>query len=770
MTSPSHRSNSPAPDSRVPVLLMVALAVWVTGFLFAFFRQTLPNNPQFSRRDIWLDLADQLLGGSRSLTAGTPALWTIEGLNDRLPLIACGSLLFGGAWLMGSALILFLKRLPGWWPHSFFSRSEEGVLQAGIGLALLSTWTLLIGLCGSLSVISLSAPTVVSAAILLFFRFTKQPVKASGGLDERETDLTPIAAPRWSLLQKLILYGLLLPFSVYLLAGSLTPSSDFDVREYHLQGPKEWFQAGHIYFLRHNVYTSFPFLTEMISLAGMIVAGDPWRGSLVGQFVLATYALLTSLTVFCIARRLAGNTAGLVGSLLHLTTPWTLRISIIALVEGALTFYVAASALLLICVLYGKIRLASQRGVWCVAGILSGSAMACKYTGLISVILPATVLLMFSQFRALQSPDSPPGTTVRKLILTNILIFGSGVLLIMGPWFYRNFMDTGNPVYPLADALFQSPEWNQEIAVRWKPAHSASEHSLTRIPQHLLDVALRNDWSSGILFALLVPATFLLRRGSATTVLGLLIIWQFAAWWAFTHRIDRFWVPAIPLVAAFSSLAWTLDQGKAWKAFLAASITVATLFNLQFCRLPLVGFHSRLMPLAEAEQQVIRGDFQMLNERLPENAKVLMVGEAEVFDARFDLVYNTVFDDSIFEQLAGVRSGSPSEPDFPQLRAVSEIKQSLREEQITHVLVNWNEILRYRLPGSYGYTPWLQPRRFEELQKLGILRNETRLSWRKWDDMSDQEQQVVESWEGFELLRPSPGTFSTIMLYEVTQD
>ncbi len=78
---------------------------------------------------------------------------------------------------MGSAVILSLKRLPGWWPLSFFTRSEEYILQAGIGLALLSTWTLLIGLCGSLSVISLSAPAFVAAAIVLFFQFSKQPLR-----------------------------------------------------------------------------------------------------------------------------------------------------------------------------------------------------------------------------------------------------------------------------------------------------------------------------------------------------------------------------------------------------------------------------------------------------------------------------------------------------------------------------------------------------------------------------------------------------------------
>jgi hypothetical protein len=55
------------------------------------------------------------------------------------------------------------------------------------------------------------------------------------------------------------------PFLLLMLFGAMTPSIDFDVKEYHLQGPKEFFQAGRIGFLEHNVYTSFPFLTEMLS-------------------------------------------------------------------------------------------------------------------------------------------------------------------------------------------------------------------------------------------------------------------------------------------------------------------------------------------------------------------------------------------------------------------------------------------------------------------------------------------------------------------------
>ena len=36
------------------------------------------------------------------------------------------------------------------------------------------------------------------------------------------------------------------PFVVVMILGSMLPSIDFDVLEYHLQGPKEYYQAGHI--------------------------------------------------------------------------------------------------------------------------------------------------------------------------------------------------------------------------------------------------------------------------------------------------------------------------------------------------------------------------------------------------------------------------------------------------------------------------------------------------------------------------------------------
>ena len=64
--------------------------------------------------------------------------------------------------------------------------------------------------------------------------------------------------------------------------GAMLPTVDFDAIEYHLQGPKEYYRAGRIAFLPHNVYTSMPFSIEMLHLLGMEVVGDWWLGALVG--------------------------------------------------------------------------------------------------------------------------------------------------------------------------------------------------------------------------------------------------------------------------------------------------------------------------------------------------------------------------------------------------------------------------------------------------------------------------------------------------------
>jgi hypothetical protein len=178
--------------------------------------------------------------------------------------------------------------------------------------------------------------------------------------------------------------------------------------------------------------------------------------------------------------------------------------------------------------------------------------------------------------------------------------------------------------------------------------------------------------------------------------------------------------------------------------------------------LALVGFHAGLMDLEGARELVIRSDLRVMNEQLPAGAKVLMVGEAEVFDARFALLYNTVFDESVFEELTASASAGAA----GSVAAAEEVRERLRGAGVTHVLVNWREVLRYRLPGSYGYAEYVQPERFEELREGGVLGAARVLGQSSWSGLGETERRVVQQWRGWQRLVRGD-VWETVRLYEV---
>jgi hypothetical protein len=74
----------------------------------------------------------------------------------------------------------------------------------------------------------------------------------------------------------------------------------------------------------------------------------------------------------------------------------------------------------------------------------------------------------------------------------------------------------------------------------------------------------------------------------------------------------------------------------------------------------------------------------------------------------------------LFQQWTGADRESLHDPDIPLL-SEQEIRENLGRRGITHVFVNWLEILRYREPGSYGFTEYVTPARIKQLIDLGFL-------------------------------------------------
>lgn len=714
---------SPTETNRWPTALLAA--AWLALIVVAYFRVPIdaPPGPRFN---LWVYVPDLVDPPARPAAAGH-AGWSY--LPQRFDLLATAAAILVAAWFTGR-LILRIVPLP-----RGALAIERAAFAFGIGLAALSLATLAAGLAGTLSRPLLAglmtAAVCTEAALNVAAR--RRPAPHTVNRDQPPRD-----PPQCRALSKTAVgwFAACLPFVVAMLLGSLLPSTDFDVNEYHFEGPKEFFQAGRITFLAHNVYTSFPFGTEMLTLLAMVLRDDWYRGALAGKCVLMALAPLTALALFAAGRRAFCVASGRFAALLYLASPWTYRISTIAYAEGGVCFYLSAT--LLAVLVAADAADDKTRPAWRSAllpGLLAGAALACKYPALVSVVAPLGIAVgaLACRCRTAHIPaatatllDTPRDRPNVRLLASSGWGFALGVLLAVGPWLVKNTIETGNPVYPLAYRLLGGRDWNAALEARWQRAHSPSTYAPSSLAALAADVAYRSFWVSPLLFGL-APLALVRRAPRRRAVwLAAYVGWLFISCWLFTHRLDRFWVPLLPVAALLAGGGaawwWTAFRGRwARGAFVLAG---APLLLFQFELMTGVGawcgYNDYLRDLDEAGQVaafVTAPEIVHLNEQLPSGAKVLAVGDAEMFFARFPVVYNTVFDRSIFEDWCSARPGDPAAP----LRDPAAIRATLAANGITHVYVNWLEVLRYRSPGNYGYSAFVAPERFAELQRAGLL-------------------------------------------------
>lgn len=691
--------NRPPATRLEPIFAVIALG-WLVAFLLFFYSFDLPNDPSaLTRFDFWL-LLPQLLPPP-PVNNGAPYGW--QNLPQRFDLMLVAGVILTGAWGSGH-LLLRTIRVP-LEKHC----AERTAFAFGLGIAAVSLVTLGLGLAGLMNRWLFAALLAAAIAGECVLRWRDRVRPSSNNSPDDAGNI------RW------ICIAAVSPFVLLMLLGAMLPPTDFDVRAYHLVGPKEYFQGGKISFLEHNVYTNFPFLTEMMHLLAMVLRDDWYRGALAGQLVIALFAPLTAVALYAAGRRALSPAAGWIAATVFLTTPWVYRISIIAYSEGGLTFYLFASVL---AVMIGFDRLRATntdsnphaiQSVFLIAGLLAGSGMACKYTGLVQVVIPIGFAVLAGP---LMVRPAPPNRT--RVAVSITIVFAIGVAASIGPWLLKNVAETGNPVYPLGYSVFGGRDLDEALVAQWNNVHGSRSDRLSRIGFWIVDVIARNDWLSPLLYGLAVFSCLVAACRRLVVTLWVYAAYLFVAWWALTHQIDRFWVPMIPVVALLAGIGACWSRASIWRWGSGVLMALAIWFNLGFVTTALCGYNAYLSDLKAAQESVENPGFAYLNRTLPEGSKVLVVGDGDVFDARVPIVYNTVFDRSTFQVWCAAKQPGVPEDELP-LREAAEIRQRFTEAGITHLYVNWQWILTYRQPGNYGFTAFVSPHRFVELQKMGIL-------------------------------------------------
>ena len=683
-------TNSRPLDSRLGIALAV-IAFLELAWLGWFLVVPLPNAPKlpnvvFRRGLLLLDTFPHVVSGISLRQSMLGHILTelshVENLPQRLPIVLAAALIGAAAIGLGDALAGLLRiRSRLRWP-------ERIALEYGLGAAPLGALTLIVGRLGWLDPWFIRLALAALASIPLVEHGVRR-IKPRVGA-EREPPAPRRAADPLAWLFLL----LVTPFVAVTLLGAMQPATDFDVLEYHLQGPKEYYQAGRIAFLPHNVYTNMPFDAEMLHLLGMSVMDDWWWGAFAGQLLVALFGPATAVLVYATAARLSPR-AGWLAVLAYLSTPWIYRMGITAYVEGPLCFYHIA---LIWAWLAGPSTHEGRTGrSWGLLGLLAGGAMGCKYTALVSAVIPFGVLAIVD--------------AARRRSLRPLLTFSLGWAVVMAPWLIKNVLDTGDPVYPLGYRVFHGRYWDDAMEAKWQAVHGPRPFSWAELGASILDVAGRSDWQSP-LFAAFAPLAFI-RPGSRRLagVMGAFAAYIFATWFLMTHRLDRFWLPLLPILAVLAGLGMDAFRHLAWGALLAVVLAVVLITSFVLDSSILTGLNEWTGDLAFLRHDLperLNRPLRLLDARLPPDARPLLVGQAAVFHVEHPVVYNTVFNVETLEEIA---TGKDS----------AAFHRALRDRHLTHIYVDWKEIQRHRQPGGYGFTDFVTRERFARWVADGVL-------------------------------------------------
>jgi hypothetical protein len=501
------------------------------------------------------------------------------------------------------------------------------------------------------------------------------------------------------------------PFAVVMVLGAMLPPYEYDVREYHLQVPKEWHQQGRITFLPHNIYGNMPLGSELTALWGMaLFPGDDawWWGALVGKTVMACYSLITIAGLVALGWRVHSLAAGVLAAIAYASTPWITHVALVGYNEGpaALYFLTALAALWHASQAESRAALYRFAGL---AGLLGGAAVACKYPPALFLVVPAAGWIAIQSWfvGAADMRQANRGTAAKVLpAAISLAIFAAGVVIGCGPWLAKNAALSGNPTYPLLYRVFDGQTRTPEKDRQWTRAHSPQPDAQGRkfTAERLGHDIVWNLWQTkGASLTLLPLALAAWWAASTRRLTALLCVWLvfiFVCWWLLTHRLDRFLVPALPLMALLAGIGAAALPHIAWQRTTLALLILGAVIQFPLASV-FLGDHRYFVPLAALRRDDVQFSeltgtridiaHRWLNANVPPGKRVLLVGDAEPFDLTMPATYNTCFDDCQFARLF-------------QGRTREERRAALKAEGITHIFFSWAHLARYRSPGNYGYT------------------------------------------------------------------
>lgn len=340
---------------------------------------------------------------------------------------------------------------------------------------------------------------------------------------------------------------------------ALAPPTAGDALCYHLELPKRFLQSHRLEYLPYDDACTYPLLVEMWFLWALVLDGE-----VAAQLVHWQWGLLFGWAAAYLARMvfdrpwawLAGAVVLLAPGVLNEMTAPLNDVALAAMTTLSLAAWVQGCA---------QTARAKERTEWfLLAGVALGGAASIKYTALL--IMPCLAVLWALRYAQL------PGS--RRALLLGAVLTGLVALSVSGLWYLRAAWYRGNPVYPLAQAIWPSripPPQSNRLADTSPPVHGrglaglADPWSVTMQPEQF---GGRSFQLGAVWLAVLPGLLWTQRPYRLKWLLGL--AGGYFLLWAMVRPNVRFLLPILPMLAPGVIWVWAeMRRMPGWPRFWA---------------------------------------------------------------------------------------------------------------------------------------------------------------------------------------------------------
>lgn len=509
----------------------------------------------------------------------------------------------------------------------------------------------------------------------------------------------------------------------YAVVSSLMPPTQSDGLRYHLTVPKLYLDAGGFYLIPNLSFSNFPFLIEYLYVIPLSIGLIS-----IPKLIHCSYFLLTLVLLFHTGKKFGGREGGWIAVLLISATPFVPIFASWSFIEFGLTFYTVL-AFVICCDACEQ----SNETVWkqfVLIGLIAGLAVSCKYTALASAAAVAGLYaLTFLSHKK----------TITHSIIGSAVIFATA-LIAASPWFIKNYLLLGNPVYPFAGSVFPTPGWS-EFNAEFFAYHAGMKGAMNvfktaPLSWQLWDILTLpfyatffpgenhhqphnfGAWPLGAAWLAMLPLLLIHKKWSVryASHIGFAIFLYLL--WALTYRDTRFMLPCIAVLSPVCAwVLWTAIKEAVWTKVV---IGLVLLYNICFT----TGL--MFIPESYAPWWVVSGltprEYYLLNESrdtrwrnhsfryLKQNAEpddiVLFHGVDHGFYCPNPYIGADWFNTDPLIALSW------------EVDSVEELIAKLKEQEIKYIIYDYGTIAKYNTPGQPFYRFFCLPTQ----QSLPLLR------------------------------------------------